>query len=391
VKTPHPTDRLRIVVLGYLVRGPLGGMAWHHLQYVMGLTRLGHEVYFIEDSGDSPWCCYHPIRHLTDADPSYGVEFAGRTFERVGLGGCWAYYDAHTSRWLGPCVDRILDFCMTADLLLNLGGVNPVRPWLTDIPKRVFIDTDPVFTQIRHLTDPFARQLALQHTAFFSFGENLESTHPRDGLPWQRTRQPIVMDAWPITPGPAHGRFTTIMQWESYSAVQYSDICYGMKSNSFRPFMDLPTQVGPILELAIGSETAPRPLLESKGWILRDPLETAPDPWAYQRYIQQSKAEFTVAKHGYVVGRSGWFSERSAAYLASGRPVVTEETGFSNWLEVGDGVLPFMTPDEAVAAIEDVNGRYETHCRAARAVAEAYFDSDQVLGKLLEEIWAGDR
>jgi hypothetical protein len=366
-------------------------MAWHHLQYVMGLTRLGHEVYFIEDSGDSPWCCYDPLRQLTDADPSYGVEFAGRTFGRVGLGGCWAYYDAHTSRWLGPCVDRALDFCMTADLLLNLGGVNPVRPWLTDIPKRVFIDTDPVFTQIRHLTDSSARQLALQHTAFFSFGENLESTHPRDGLPWQRTRQPIVMDAWPITPGPARGRFTTIMQWESYSAVQHGDVCYGMKSNSFRPFMDLPAQVGPILELAIGSETAPRPLLESKGWILRDPLETAPDPWAYQRYIQQSKAEFTVAKHGYVVGRSGWFSERSAAYLASGRPVVTEETGFSDWLEVGDGVLAFVTPDEAVAAIEDVNSRYETHCRAARAVAEAYFDSDQVLRQLLEEIWAGDR
>jgi hypothetical protein len=149
--------------------------------------------------------------------------------------------------------------------------------------------------------------------------------------------------------------------------------------------MDLPTRVGPILELAIGSPTAPRPLLEGKGWILRDPIEAAPDPWTYQGYIQQSKGEFTVAKHGYVVSRSGWFSERSAAYLASGRPVVTQETGFSEWLEAGLGVVPFTTAEEAITAIEDVNSRYEMHCRAARATAEAYFDSDRVLEKLLEE------
>jgi hypothetical protein len=394
VKELGAADRLRIVVLGYLVRGPLGGMAWHHLQYVMGLARLGHEVYFIEDSGDSPWCCYDPTRDITDADPAYGLEFAACTFSRAGLENCWAYYDAHTSRWRGPCAERIHHVCATTDLLLDLGGVNPVRPWMMGIPRRVLVDTDPVFTQIRHLTNPAARQLALQHTAFFSFGENFESTQyaiPDDGLPWRRTRQPIVMDAWQVSPGPAQGRFTTVMQWESYPAAEYGDVCYGVKSDSFEPFMDLPARVGPILELAIGSPTAPRPFLESKGWILRDPIEVAPDPWSYQRYIQQSKAEFTVAKHGYVVSRSGWFSERSAAYLASGRPVVTQETGFSDWLEAGSGVIPFTTPDESIAAIEDVNSRYEVHCRAARAVAEAYFDSDRVLEKLIEEAWIGDR
>jgi hypothetical protein len=393
VKELGAADRLRIVVLGYLVRGPLGGLAWHHLQYVMGLARLGHEVYFIEDSGDSPWCCYDPIRHITDADPAYGLEFAACAFSRAGLENCWAYYDAHTSRWLGPCAERIHHVCATADLLFDLGGVNPVRPWVMGIPRRVLVDTDPVFTQIRHLTNPAARQLALQHTAFFSFGENFSTQYaiPDDGLPWRRTRQPIVMDAWQVTPGPAHGRFTTIMQWESYPAAEYGDVCYGVKSNSFEPFMDLPARVGPILELAIGSPTAPRALLESKGWILRDPIEAAPDLWTYQRYIQQSKAEFTVAKHGYVVSRSGWFSERSAAYLASGRPVVTQETGFSDWLEAGSGVIPFTTLDESIAAIEDVNSRYEVHCRAARAVAEAYFDSDRVLERLIEEAWIGDR
>jgi hypothetical protein len=387
VKRQKTTDRLRIVVLGYVVRGPLGGMAWHHLQYVMGLARLGHEVYFIEDSSDSPWCCYDPIRHLTDADPAYGLEFAAHTFRRAGLEHCWAYYDAHTSRWFGPSAEGICHICANADLLLDLGGVNPIRPWVMAIPRRILVDTDPVFTQIRHLTDPAARQLALQHTAFFSFGENIKSPQsamPDDGLPWRRTRQPIVMDAWQVTPGPTQGKFTTIMQWESYGTAEYGNTRYGMKSNSFASFLDLPAHVGPILELAVGSSTAPRPLLRSKGWALRDPLEAAPDPWAYQGYIRQSKGEFTVAKQGYVVSRSGWFSERSAAYLASGRPVVTQETGFSDWLEVGSGVIPFSTLDEATNAIEEINGKYQVHCRAARALAETYFNSDRVLKTLID-------
>jgi hypothetical protein len=383
-----PANRLRIVVLGYLVRGPLGGLAWHNLQYVMGFFRLGHDVYFIEDSGDSPFCCYDPIRHVTDANPSYGLDFASAVFTKVGLDRCWAYYDGHTSRWLGPCAERIGDICATADVLLDLGGVNPLRPNVMEIPKRALVDTDPVFTQIRHLKDPEARQLALQHTAFFSYGENIGSRRcaiPDDGLPWRTTRQPIVIEAWPLTPGSPHGKFTTIMQWESYPAAEYDSVYYGMKSKSFEPFMDLPIKVGPVLELAIGSPTAPRALLESKGWMLRDPLQAAPDPWTYQRYIQDSKAEFAVAKHGYVVSRSGWFSERSAAYLASGRPVITQETGFSDWLEAGSGVIPFTTPDQAIAAIEDVNNKYEAHCRAARALAEAYFDSDRILNKLIED------
>src|SRR6266496_125414 len=119
--------RLRIVVLGYIVRGPLAGLAWHHLQYVMGLAKLGHDVYFVEDSGDSPWCCYDPTRHVTDADPTYGLRFARPVFERAGLAARWAYFDAHTLSWLGPGADRILEVCASADLLLNLGGVNPLR------------------------------------------------------------------------------------------------------------------------------------------------------------------------------------------------------------------------------------------------------------------------
>lgn len=178
-------NKLRIVVLGYVVRGPLGGMAWHHLQYALGLAQLGHDVYFVEDSDDYP-ACYDPSRHITDTDPTYGLRFAANTFARVGLGDHWAYFDAHASRWYGPCAERILGVCATADLVLNVSGVNPLRPWLADTAVRILIDTDPVFTQIRHLADPAARSQSQKHTAFFSFGENIEnsiSSIPRDGFP----------------------------------------------------------------------------------------------------------------------------------------------------------------------------------------------------------------
>jgi hypothetical protein len=379
-------DRLRIVVLGYIVRGPLGGLAWHHLQYVMGLAHHGHDVYFAEDSGDSPWCCYDPSRHVTDADPAYGLDFARRVFARVGLAARWAYYDAHTSRWRGPCADRILDVCAGADLLLNLSGVNPLRPWLMSIPARALVDTDPVFTQIRHLTDPGARALALQHTSFFSFAENIggsRCTVPDDGLPWQPTRQPIVLDAWPVTPGQADGKFTTVMQWDSYAAREYEGRYYGMKSASFRPYVDLPKRAGRIFEVAVGGSPA-YDLLAGKGWTVRNPLEPTRDPWTYQRYLRESKAEFSLAKHGYVVSRSGWFSERSAAYLASGRPVLTQDTGFPDSLPTGAGVVAFSSPEEALGGVEAINSRYEFHCKAARAMAEEYFDSRKVLERLIE-------
>lgn len=377
-------SHLRIIVLGYIVRGPLGGMAWYNLQYLMGLTRLGHEVYFVEDSDDYP-SCYDPARGFTDTDPTYGLQFATHTFKRIGLGDRWAYYDAHTSRWLGPCADRILDICATADLLLNIGGVNPLRPWFMQIPARTFIDSDPVFIQIRHLTDPAARNLAKQHTAFLSCAENIglnRSAIPNDGLPWQATRSPIVLDAWPATPAPAQGKFTTVMQWESYPAQEYGGVRYGMKSDSFEPYMNFPEKAGRIFELAVSGSSTPIALLDSKGWVVCEP--PTQNPWTYQHYIQQSKAEFSVAKHGYVVSRSGWFSERSACYLASGRPVLIQDTGFSDWLQTGAGAISFSTPEEALAGIEEINSRYEFHCQAARAIAEEYFDARKVLPRLIE-------
>ena len=380
---------LRIIVLGYVIRGPLGGMTWHHLQYVLGLTQLGHDVYFFEDSDDYQ-SCYDPSRMTMGVDPAYGLAYAADAFSRVGLGDRWAFYDAHTRRWLGPCAASALDICASADIVLNVSGVNPLRSWLMQAPSRVLIDTDPAFTQVRHLTDADACRVATAHTAFFSFGECIgqRSTIPDDGLPWKATRQPVVLDMWPVTPGPEQGHFTTVMVWESYEPREYEGRRYGLKSESLLSYLDLPASTTASFELAIGASSEVKDTLTQCGWAVCNPLVVARDPWEYQAYIRKSRAEFSVAKHGYVASRSGWFSERSTAYLASGRPVVAQDTGFSDHLPTGEGLLSFRTPDDALAAIESVNDDYERHCNAARLLAERHFDARLVLSRLVEQALA---
>ena len=377
-------------MLGYVVRGPLAGFAWHHLQYVLGLAALGHEVFFFEDSGDYA-ACYDPVRQVTDEDPTYGLNFTAKCFARFGLGDMWSFHDAHNGKWYGPVADTAVSLGRSADLVLNVSGVNPIREWCMDVPKRILVDTDPVFTQIRNLTNAEDRALAEQHTDFFTFGEKFADADcemPQDGYHWQPTRQPIFLPAWPVTGGNAHGAYTTVMQWDSYSHRDYGDRHYGMKSESFAPYMEVPRLSGEDLELALGSANAPRDTLSSAGWLLRNPLEVTSDPWRYQEYIASSKGEFGVAKHGYVVSRSGWFSERTACYLASGRPAVVQDTGFSDWLTTDAGVMPFTGVEEAVANLAAVNRNYDHHCRQARAVAEQYFDSNRVLKDLIDRTYS---
>jgi hypothetical protein len=377
---------LRILVLGYIVRGPLAGHTWHHLQYVLGLAQLGHDVYFLEDSGDYD-SCYDPRSHSMGTDASFGLNYAAGVFARIGLPERWAYHDAHTATWHGPAAPRAAELCATADVCLNVSGVNPLREPLLRVPARVFVDTDPAFTQVRHLTDPQAMRAALRHNVFLSFGENIgraECTVPADGFPWLPTRQPIVLDAWPPVPGSPRGNFSTMMQWESYPAIDYAGGTYGAKSLSFPAFFDLPMNVGERLELAIGGASAPRDRLRASGWIVRDPMAPSADPWTYRRFIAESKAEFTLAKQAYVATQCGWFSDRSAEYLASGRPVVTQETGFSKWLAAPAGLVAFGSPLEAAAGIARVARDYERHCRAAREIAEEYFDARRVLSSVLE-------
>jgi hypothetical protein len=377
---------LRIAVLGYIVRGPIGGLAWHHLQYILGLDDLGHDVLFLEDSGDDGWGLYQPELGQMVDDPSFGLAWTSALFEGVGLPDRWAYYDARSASWLGPAAHGVGDFCRSVDVVLNLSGVNPLRAWASAAQVRILVDTDPVYTQVRHLTDADAMAQARCHDVFFSFGESIGrgASVPDDGLPWQPTRQPVVLDRWRLGPPPARARYTTVMQWDSYAAVEHEAIRYGMKADSFTGLEDLPAMVPVELELAVGSPTAPRERLRQLGWYPTDPLEPTRDAWTFQRYVEASRAEFAIAKHGYVVSKCGWFSERSANYLASGRPVVTQDTAFAAHVPVGRGLHAYATVDQARDAILDIESRYDVHAAAAREIATEYFGHRSVLEGLLD-------
>ena len=379
---------MRIIVLGYIVRGPLGGLAWHHFQYVLGLERMGHDVYFVEDSDDYP-CCYNPEQGTTNEDPSYGLSFISSLFTRYGLNDRWAYYDAHSNRWRGPNHTKISEICKTADIIFNISGVNPLRSWFQKIPYRVFIDTDPVFTQIRHLKDKKSMDLAQQHNSFFTFAEKINDIDcmvPKDGLNWKPTRQPVVLDLWEKTTGNKSAPYTTVMQWDSYKEQSYKEKVYGMKSLSFKEYMHLPQKTGESLEIALGSSTAPRKNLTSLGWHIINPLEVTKTPWRYQQYISESKGELSIAKHGYVTAKTGWFSERSACYMASGRPVITQDTGFSDLFNTGHGLFAFSSPEEVPEILEIIDLDYISHCDAAHELVEVHFNSSSVLEGLFEKI-----
>jgi hypothetical protein len=382
-------QQLRIVVLGYIVRGPLGGHAWHHLHYVAGLAALGHDVWFFEDSDDYP-SCYDPVLDITSADPTYGLEFAQRAFLRIGMRDRWSYFDGHTNTWFGPASGEMLHVCRSVDIVINLSGANPIPSWLHHVDVRVFIDTDPGFTQAEIILQKRARTRALDHTVFFTFAELVGrgATLPNDGIDWKATRQPIVLGLWPTRPRPSDGCFTTVMLWESYPPLEVNGMRLGLKAQSFGPYLEIPHLTGYPFELALGGSSAPHKMLARYGWRTRDPRPATRTLETYEDYIGGSLGEFSVAKDGYVVTRSGWFSERSANYLTMGRPVVTQDTGFSEVLPTGRGLFAFSSLDEAIGALYEVMVRYDLHQQAAREIAETCFDARVVLTRLIEDAFA---
>ena len=388
-----PNDqRLRIIVLGYVIREPTGGMAWLGLNYVLGLLEAGHDVYYMEDSDDVP-SCYGPNLDGPTTDATFGLKFAGDAFNRLGVGDRWAYYDAHTGEWRGSRASDARVLCRDADLVLHVFGFNPLRDWFERVPARAVVDLDPGFTQVRNLTDAAFRRRTELHTAFFTIGENFgnpECSIPDDGFPWQPTRQPTALSVWPYSVGPRAGRYTSVMQWQTWrSAWEYDGLRLGNKAESFEPFVGLPERAGPVFELAIRARwDSPHDRLRNAGWGLADIDVVSRDPWSYQAFVRGSKGEFGVAKAGYVATRGGWFSDRSLAYLASGRPVLHQDTGFSDWLPCGLGVLAFRSPGDVVAGMEQIELDYERHCRAARELAEEYFSAHRVLPALVDRAMA---
>lgn len=380
---------MKIVVLGYIVRGPLGGLAWHHFQYVLGLKSMGLEVLFLEDSDDYP-SCYNPETFEVGTDPSYGLKFISDFFNKYDIKDNWSYFDAHANRWYGQDDKKVKQFCNNADVVLNISGVNPLRPWCNTIPVRVLIDTDPVFTQIKHLANKNAMRDAKAHTHFATFAENYGKktcTIPDDGLPWKPTRQPVFLNAWKKREAESSAKWTTVMQWDSYKAQSYDGVTYKMKSASFETFISLPELTSETLELALGSPNAPKEELLKSGWHIDNPLKITKTPFTFQQYISQSKGEWSVAKHGYVVTRSGWFSERSLNYLASYKPVVVQDTGFSDYLLCGAGILPFSTAEQAAEQLDKASKDYNIHCKQARKIVEEHFASEKVLSRLIKSLY----
>jgi hypothetical protein len=286
-------------------------------------------------------------------------------------------------------VQEVLD---SADLLINVSGTLEHAEEYRMVRRLAYVDTDPVFTQIRFvrgLEPNFCRQMNT-HDIHFSYAECLSSEFvPPTGHRWVPTRAPIVLSEWPPSGPPARDVFTTIMNWTSYNAETYGGKTFGQKDVEFQRFLDLPSLVAPtVLELAIGAgknDPTPYEVLRGKGWQLVDPLEVCHDLDSMRIYTTSSKAEWSIAKHGYVAGRSGWFSERSARYLAAARPVVVQDTGFSRVLPVGEGILPFNSVGQAVAGIREVESNYERHAKAAREIAEEYFDAEKVLSRLIDD------
>jgi hypothetical protein len=406
---------LRIIVTGLIGQHPiLGGITWHYLQYVIGLARLGHDVYYFEDSGEYPYNLHGGASgdDWEVMEPTGNLDNLASIMSRYGFADRWAYRFPLKSEWFGLSDRRRRRIVQSADLLINVSGSLEYPEKYREIPCLVYIDTDPMVSQIKIVAGGGELLERVEmHDSHFSFGESLTEAVPDTGHRWRPTRQPIALSEWrPSTP--RGESFTTVMNWTSYAPLVYSGRTYGQKDLEFKRFLKLPLKVAPaelkvalsgtlyhkwksedvslpagIVELDGAKKTnvTPRDLLDYTGWRVVDAYEACGNLDSYRNYIESSKAEWSVAKNVYVLGQPGWFSERSACYLAAGRPVVVQDTGFAGVLPVGEGILSFRTVQEAAAAIKEVDTNYVQHARAARDIAETYFDSDKVLTHLIDE------
>lgn len=406
------TSSLRIIVTGLIAQHDmLPGVAWDYIQYVVGLQRMGHDVYYIEDSGEWPYTldggpngdqwvatsCERNVRHLQAVFSKYGLE------------DCWAYYFPYNKQWYGMRDKKRSEVVETADLLINVSGSLHHPERYARRARMAYIDSDPGFTQLKLLRGDvkFARRVAA-HDVHFSFGECLPDVLTEKlAYQWLPTRTPIVLAEWHC-PEQGTGPYTTVMNWTSYPPIVYDDLVFSQKDTEFISFLPLPSVVHPIhLQVAMmrlqhanwqthmrkiveqspfafAGREGPRALLKANGWDLVDSQVVCGDMESYRTYIQQSRGEWSVAKGGYVTAQSGWFSCRSACYLAAGRPVVVQDTGFGQVLPTGRGVIAFRTIEEAKHALEEVEGNYEAHSRAARELAATYFEDYTVLQALIE-------
>jgi hypothetical protein len=378
-----------LIVMGMMGRTPFAGVAWQVLHYLEGFRRLGFDVYYVEDTGDWP---YDPVRNTISDDCRYTIDFLARMMDWCGLPGKWAYCAAaEGGRVYGLERTRFAGLFERAAGLVNLTGATVLRDEHRAVPRRIYLETDPVLPQIEIARGrSFTIDLLAAHTHHFTFGENLGA--PCCGVPnppqfrYHSTRQPIVLDWWNACGRPG-GRFTTIASWQqSGKDVEWNgETYYWSKHHEFLKFNDLPLRSERSFELALACDDEPvLKMLSSHGWRVRDALGLSREILPYRDYIQSSCGEFTVAKDQNIRLSSGWFSDRSACYLAAGRPVITQDTGFGRNLPVGMGLFAFRTYEDIQTALDAIAGDYEGHAAAAREIAGEYFSAEKVLGRLCQ-------
>ncbi len=382
----------RIVVVGTLASDPYAGMAWMHMQIVVGLLRLGHDVYYFETTSSWP---YDPIQQSRVCESDYSVSYLARVAESFGLRDRWAYRRSFGDKaWFGLDRVRAEDLLAHADVVLNVAGATRLAEEGLKVGRLVYFGTDPVYQEIAFISgDEDIRTLIEEHDEFVTYGENIGTPDcPVPPFPRlrARTRQPILLDLWECG-APLKNEFTTVCNWKQNGRdIEFQgETYYWSKHHQFLKFVDLPRAIRQPVELATNlesMESETRSMLESYGWRLVDAEPFTTDPWPYREYVRASPAEFTVAKDQNVRLNSGWFSERSACYLAAGRPVITQDTGFSKFLRTGEGLFAFKTMEEILVAFEAIRSDYDRHSRAARTIAEEHFRAETVLAKLIADL-----
>lgn len=384
------------VVAGAIATYPLGGVAWDYGQYAVGLEKLGFEVYYLEDTG--LWMYDAHTQDRTE-DCSYGLNFLRASLQRLSpsLADRW-HFRAADDRTYGLDASSLRDIVLEADLFLNISGMCLLRDEYMRCRRKALIDTDPGWNHF--VGYPRADMARLPpgvnrfraHDVFYTYAERLGRTgcRLRDfEIQWHPTRPPVVVDAW--AKGDKGAVWTTVLSWNAYETpIAHDGELYGSKDMQFPAVEDLPLATGVPCQIA-STDIPPlhREHLRRRGWSVIDSVHLSATAEAYRQYIQNSRGEFSVAKNVYVATKSGWFSCRSVCYLASSRPVILEDTGFSEIIATGTGLLTFTNLKEACQAITKVEEGYDEHCRAAREVAEGYFDSDVVLGEMLDRAGVG--
>ncbi len=367
-----------VVVSGVIANKYLnGGATWTRLNWVLGLKKLGVRVYFIEQIGRED--CRDAAGTVAPFGDSVNLAYFKEVMKQFGLAGSAALVYENGEQIHGASGPELLAVAEAADLLLNITGHLTWQPLMSCFRRKAYIDLDPGYTQFWH-ADGNAGSRLEDHEFFFTVGENIggpSCSIPTGGVDWRPVRQPVVLEEWPVSRAGNRDRFTTVASWRGpYGPVRHGDTTFGQKVHEFRKYMvDIPAADHTDLDL-----------LRRHGWQVVDPTAVAPDPPAFRRYVQTSAAEFSVAQGIYVQTGSGWFSDRTVRYLASGKPALVQDTAFSRNYPVGEGLVAFRTLEQATEGARRILRDYDGQCRAARALAETYFDSDKVLARLLEEV-----